>query len=215
MSIRDMVARHSDFKETADFIPTPPYATRALYEIVWPQLKGHAAHTSFWDPAAGHGHMGKVAQEYGHKSVKMTDITPFSSKWGEVQELDFTKRPETATSDNIITNPPYAELDVFIREGLAGSEKTLALLVRANALEGQKRWKNFFRVAPPTQIGFFVDRIPFKSGVVVRKAPKMFFHCWLVWDVEAMRQGDSSSPRAPLWIPPDTQLKLQKDSDYE
>ena len=81
------------------------------------------------------------------------------------------------------------------------------MLCRIQVLESQKRYEHIFDRIPPTQIAFFSDRIPFKSGVVVRKAPKMYFHIWLWWD--------DREPQPPIWIPPNAQQLLEKDSDYE
>lgn len=213
MSIRDMVARHSDFGETKDFIPTPPFATRVLFEHVAPDMKKGTSERVFLDPAAGHGHMMGVAREYGYEQVHGWDITAHPDSG--VIEHDFTQDAAPFYgADDIVTNPPYAELEGFIQNGLDMASKNFALLVRVQALETQGRYDRVYSRTPPTQIAFFSDRIPFKTGKVVRKAPKMFFHCWLYWDVAAMKSG-SHAPRPPMWIPPNAQIKLQKDSDYE
>ena len=81
----------------------------------------------------------------------------------------------------------------------------------------QKRWKNVYTKRPPTQIAFFSNRIPFKTGAVVQKAPKMFFHVWLWWEEyfgPAMNRRKWASPRPPMWIPYDAQTRLEKDEDY-
>jgi hypothetical protein len=205
MAIRDMVARHSNFKETRDFIPTPPYATRAFYEFVAPEIKGHATKMTAWDPAAGQGHMVKVMKEYRHRFVSGTDIVSHGPSG--VMYHDFTKGIHQR-ADLILTNPPYALTEDFYRLGFERCNIGLGLLVRVQALEGAGRFRRIFAQNPPTQIAFFSDRIPFKTGVVVRKAPKMFFHVWLYWSKVY------PTPRPPLWIPPNAQKMLEKDSDY-
>ncbi len=212
MGIRDMVASHSNFEETKHFIPTPPYAIRALYHYVAPDLANAAPLLTAWDPAAGHGHVCRTMKEYGHLSVRGTDITPFEEEGVEV--LDFLNSTDTA--DVIITNPPYKYLDEFIQQGLQRSNSALALLVRVQALEGQNRYKNFFSTCPPSKIALFSDRIPFKTGKVVRKAPKMFFHVWLYWEIPEVRYRTEAPPYTPImWIPPNAQRLLEKESDYE
>jgi hypothetical protein len=206
VTIRDMVARHSDFEDTRDFIPTPPYATRALYEFVWPSLKADAPRMSAWDPAAGRGHMLKVFHEYGHRSVLGTDIAPWPL--AGVERANWLE--DTATKrDLIVTNPPYALLRDFIIKGRERAREGLALLTRVQALETQGRFELVYRDNPPTQLAFFADRIPFKTGAVVRRAPKMFFHVWLYWDLTGKH-----SPKPPLWVPPNAQALLEKDEDY-
>jgi hypothetical protein len=210
MTIRDMVARHSNFDETRDFIPTPPYATRALFEYAMPDWKQGEGMTA-WDPAAGHGHMTRTFEEYGYKSIG-TDIK--GSPEHSVTEHDFVASGPHPDADLIVTNPPYALLEGFIREGLDRAKWGFALLTRVQALETQTRYRDVFSKTPPTQIAFFSDRIPFKTGAVVRKAPKMFFHAWLCWDVAALR-ARAHRPRPPMWIPPNAQKLLETDEDYK
>jgi hypothetical protein len=206
MAIRDMVARRSNFDETKDFIPTPPWATRALYEYVVPYLKTEAPRTSILDPAAGYGHMSRVFEEYGHKRVLATDVVPYEN----IGVRDFITVPPPIALGNpdfIVTNPPYKYVREFIIQALQETAKGVGMLCRIQVLESQKRYEHIFDRIPPTQIAFFSDRIPFKSGVVVRKAPKMYFHIWLWWD--------DREPQPPIWIPPNAQQLLEKDSDYE
>lgn len=216
MAIRDMVARHTDFEENKDFVPTPPYVTRALFEIVEPRLKGDEVKTCY-DPAMGQGHMCKVFKEYGKWAVGSDlydhvglgdDFTPtnFANPIGDVRSL---------SADAIITNPPYSELNGFIREGLHSADKFLALLIRVQGLETQGRYNEFYSKVPPTTIALFSDRIPFKVGKVVRKAPKMYFHMWLVWDMQLVRSRNHPKWSQTFWIRPDAQKLLEKDEDYE
>jgi hypothetical protein len=215
MTIRDMVTRHSDFDETKDFIPTPPWATRVLYESVAPSLKAKAPTLKAWDPACGHGHMLDVFDEYRHMFVCGSDIVvakraekPGRMTW----EQDFTKATDKK-ADAIITNPPYRFANEFIANGLKACNFGMGLLMRVQVLEGQARYRDVWSKTPPTQIAIFSDRIPFKTGVVVRKAPKMFLHCWLWW--EKTWDGALLPPRPPMWIRPDAQQAYEKDSDYE
>jgi len=111
--------------------------------------------------------------------------------------------------DVIITNPPYKHGYKFVLQALDEANVGVAMLLRVQALEGQTRYNSLYSKTPPTQIAFFSDRIPFKTGAVVRKAPKMFFHIWLWWNKL------DPAPRTPLWIPPNAQSQLEKDEDYK
>lgn len=202
MAIRDMVSRKAP-DEFDDFIPTPGFATRVLYEIVAPELKRDANKLTIHDPAAGHGHMLRVFREYGHRAVHGSDITEHPG----VDQEDFLKA-STSSHDVIVTNPPYKHLNQFIDKSLGMARYGVGMLVRVQALEGQTRYQAIYRGRPPTQIAFFSDRIPFKAGRVVRKAPKMFFHTWLWWNFE------DAAPRPPIWIPPNAQQMFEKDEDY-
>lgn len=211
MTIRDMVARHSDYDETRDFIPTPPYATRVLYEEVCPELKAAAPLLSAWDPAAGHGHMTRVMEEYGHTSVLGTDIKGHK---GIHFEEDFMT--STRKADVVITNPPYKLVESFVHLSLLRANSFVGMLVRIQFLESQGRYDTIFNKTPPTRIGIFSDRIPFKTGVVVKRAPKMFSHIWVAWDMIEVRNRTSVPRYVPtMWVPTDAQAKYQKDEDYE
>lgn len=220
MTIRDMVARHSDYADTKDFIPTPPWATRALYEHVAPALKTQAPRLDAWDPAYGQGHMLKVMAEYGHKQVFGSDIVEYEDQVVKHNEanirpmpLDFTSRETSMKTDVIITNPPYAKLYDFVDLALERTSFGVGMLVRVQSLESEERYYGLYKERPPTQIGFFANRIPFKSGKVMKKAPKMFFHVWLWWQKDG--EGKLVAPNPPTWIPWDAQTQLEKETDYE
>lgn len=222
MGARDMVARNSDYEETRDFIPTPPWATRVLYEYVAPELKHQCSVLSAWDPACGQGHMLKVFDEYHHPIIMGSDIEAYPSVFKNNHRakyvnwvLDFTKNdidtpPDMA--DVIITNPPYKKLYEFVDLALARAHFGVGMLVRVQALESEQRYNDLYTSRPPTQIAFFSNRIPFKSGKVVQKAPKMFFHVWLWW--EKHPDGRLKDPRPPIWVPYDAQKYMEKGSDY-
>lgn len=220
MSTRDMVARRSNYDETADFIPTPPYALRALFEHVYPQMKGDLRDRVALEPAMGQGHMLRTLREYCD-TVKGCDLHEYD--WIEGVEyddwlgrVDFTNLGEVREAlgswhiDAVITNPPYKCINDFVGSALEVADRYVALLTRIQFLEGQTRYHSLFRDNPPTVVGVFSDRIPFKSGEVVRKAPKMFLHCWCVWD--KAKTGEDTMIK---WIPPHAQKRLEKDEDYE
>ena len=207
MSARDHIARRSNFDETLDYFPTPPYATRALFEYVIPEVAKDAKHLSIWDPACGGGHMSEVFREYGFKEVYSTDIHDHDYS-GLDEKSSFQNTAKTAVKDFIVTNPPYGDMTDFVDLGLKASRRGLALLTRIQFLEGQNRYAKLFSVRPPTQVAVFADRISFKQNEVVQKASKMFTHIWVVW-------LEGAQPRPLKWIPVDAQKTLEKESDYE
>lgn len=222
-----MVARHSEFNETDDFVPTPPWATRVLYEYVAPRLKTNAHNLGAHDPACGQGHMMQVFGEYGHPIVSGSDFEPkrlleARERLGPAPSLrleDYTLKGTDAPKrhDVVITNPPYKYLNEFITRALDTTNFGVGVLCRIQALEGEKRLRDIFSKRPPTQIAFFSNRIPFKTGVVVQKAPKMFFHIWLWWERHydpAEPSRNWRAPRPPLWVPYDAQTRLEKGEDY-
>lgn len=215
MGARDMVARNSQYAQTKDYIPTPGYATRVLYEEVAPEMLKGITERTVLDPACGAGHMCEVFHEYNYKSVVGSDLIDYPDKRYKMNFVkeDFMDPNNTKKYDDIVTNPPYALLGDFTTQGLDRAENYFAMLLRVQALESQSRFKIFSR-KPPTRIGFFSDRIPFKSGYTTRKAPKMFFHIWLFWDIKR----SNANPRdidPPTWIKPNAQELYEKLEDYD
>src|SRR5258706_8252353 len=74
---RSIMSSRVEPKSSRDNFPTPPWATRALMERVFPHLGLRARPTylgrSVWEPACGEGHMSEVLKEYFSK-VSHTDI---------------------------------------------------------------------------------------------------------------------------------------------
>jgi len=213
MAIEDHIKRRSDFNETQDYVPTPPFATRALFKYVAPEIvKPKPDNLVAWDPACGGGHMCEVLKEYGFRSVIGSDAYDRGYEPGEVVSFDEADK----SADLIATNPPYALLNEFMVEGLNRSDRFLALLVRIQALESQRRYNAVFKNAPPTRIGVFSDRVPFRVNFVTPKARKMFTHCWVFWDkIEMTERTRDDRSSEFMWIPPDAQKMLEKEGDYD
>jgi len=54
-----VMAARNEPPESADYFPTPPWATRALFRHVLPAIGVDEIRTA-WEPACGEGHMAKV-----------------------------------------------------------------------------------------------------------------------------------------------------------
>lgn len=209
-NIRRMVARRSDYSDTNDFVPTPPYVTRALFKHVIPWVSFEAPFFSAWDPSAGMGHMLKPLTELVFKEVIGSDLVPREPAYPdlpEITQLDFLK-PTDQRADVIIMNPPYGQFNDFVRLGLERSNRVLAVLCRIQALEGQRRWESTYRTNPPSVVAVFADRIPFRVGRITSRTTKMFTHCWMVFE-----HGLEGSRLA--WIPPTVQRELEIEADYQ
>ena len=86
----NVFVKRSASLEGRDFYPTPPWATRALFE------QGFVPEGTIWEPANGGGHMSKVIEDYAYDVIK-TDI---------ITGHDFL-RDEPLEADWVITNPPF------------------------------------------------------------------------------------------------------------
>lgn len=209
MAARDHIARHTEYKDTMDLIPTPPFATRALFDSVLSKYYTEDDYDkmSAWDPACGFGHMCEVFKEMGFNEVISSDVKDHG--YDPTMVIDFCG--DTAIrADLIITNPPYAKMNSFIINALDRANMGVAMLTRIQMLEGQSRYNNIFKTKPPSDVAVFSDRIPFKVGEVVPKASKMFTHCWAYWD----KTRSSKSQTTLTWIRPTIQKELERPEDY-
>jgi hypothetical protein len=204
-----VMARRRDPLDSLDFYPTPPWATRALFEHVLPAA-GAPHICSAWEPACGEGHMAAVIEEYV-AIVKATDVFDYGyapicqSEPVTADFLDQGTRVEPAP-DFIITNPPFAIADQFALLAFERAAGGVALLLRTTWLESVPRYKRIFRDRPPTLFAPFVERVPMVKGRWDPDASSATSYAWFVW-------VHGEAPKPPFWIPPDCRRALTKRDD--
>jgi len=80
-----------------------------------------------------------------------------------------------------VTNPPYNLAEQFVRKAIGLADNKVAMFLRLNFLEGQKRYK-LFRQYPPRMVYVFSKRqtlyplelgIPSNGGTIA--------YAWFVW----------------------------------
>lgn len=220
-SSRATMAQRKEPADSLDFFPTPPWATRALLEMVLPTLgviPDEAGIGSIWEPACGEGHMSGVLEEYT-PNVLATDIFDYSAngrsaaRWDGVLDFlqDNSGSPPTAQgkADWVITNPPYNGRAVeFVLRGLARSNVGVAMFVPLNFVDSQNRYERLFRDTPPTMMVFFSERVKVCKGRWEPDGSTASIYVWMVW-----KHGEK--PRAPMWLPPVCKETLMRESDRE
>lgn len=156
-----------------DFYPTPPEATHALMQFL--MHSGILDESStVWEPACGIGSMSDVISSYVPR-VYSSDIR--DTGYGDVGDFLMMKR----NCDAIITNPPFAFSEQFIRHSLNQS-RVVAMLLKSQYWHASKRVV-LFNDAPPAYVLPLTWRPDFlfdqrKNGV--KGAPTMEVH-WTVW----------------------------------
>lgn len=193
--------------DSLDYFPTPPWATRALFEHAFVDLPNPADNCwNVWEPACGEGHMAEVLREYC-SDVEATDI--FDYGYGD-RVLDFlSDEASNACPDWIITNPPFGENSAaFVERALDIAQAGVAMFVRLQWLEGVGRYERIFRDRPPTRIAFFAERVPLHKDRWEPDGGTMTAYIWLVW-IKGIE------PRAPFWIPPGCREALTRPDDAE
>ena len=186
--------------DSLDFFPTPPWATRALCEMIG---DGDLNHQNCWEPACGAGHMARPLSEY-FGQVIASDVHSYG--WGSVD--DFLLPSERRNYDWIITNPPFRLAAQFIMKARRHAVNGIAMLVRSAFLEGCERHATIFSGDNrPTRVLQFVERVPMTKGRCLRSSTTATSYCWLVWE------GSADHVRLE-WIPP-CRKRLERWGDYD
>jgi hypothetical protein len=170
-------------RRALDFYPTPTDVTRALLLFLALQP------CVIWEPACGDGAMSRVLEQAGH-TVISTDIRHTGFGEGGV---DFLAAPDRSCS-GVITNPPFAAAEQFIRKAL-GTAPLVAMLLKSQYWHAQKRYR-LFTEHPPAWILPLTWRPDFLDGER-GGAPTM--EClWTVW-----KRGETDTRYRPLQRPQD------------
>lgn len=205
-----VMAQRRELLDSLDDFPTPPWATRALCEVVLDQSR--LANKTFWEPAANRGLMAKVLQEYfwagfasdvhdygvGYPVGSFTGVGPDRIEW-----------PDLATKPHwIITNPPFNAALEFVLRALEEAANGVAMLCRSNWAEGAERYWDLFKHCPPAIEALFVERVPMVKGRWDPDASTATAYSWFIWDfsqpVDFTRK---------FWIPPGQRQALERRDD--
>lgn len=203
-----VMASRAEARDSLDYFPTPPWATRALAEIVIPALGLSLIGQRIWEPACGEGHMVETLAEYSHRIVA-----------SDVHDYGYTQRvgsfvgagPDVMVSqscDWVITNPPFNLAEAFFERARVEAPG-VALLVRTSWLESGERYARIFQQRAPSLTAIFSERVPMVKGRWDPKASTATSYCWLVWHAKAR-----GFPRI-MWIPPGQRKRLTMAADYQ
>ena len=127
-------------RQENDFYPTPPDVTLALMSVFKPYFI-HA-----WEPCAGNGAMSDVIERSG-REVHSSDLV---SRRGDIVKQDFfDARCMPPGTDCIITNPPFAPAERFIRHAfdVVGCQR-MALLLKSTFYHAKGRMPLFQKFRP-------------------------------------------------------------------
>jgi len=199
------MSQRTEPSDSLDDFPTPPWATRALFEHVLSENKQSFEKQICLEPACGVGHMAKVLSEY-FRNVVSSDV----HNYGFGSQADFlnTDHPK-GCCDWLITNPPFRLAEEFVLQSLRIANEGVAILARTVFIESVGRYENLFRRNPPSIYAQFSERVPMVKGRLDKRATTATSYCWLIWNA-------SHSTRSPnlVWIPPCRKL-LERKSDYD
>lgn len=140
-------------REQFDYYATDPKAVELL-------LRMETFAPVIWEPACGEGHISRVLEAHGHEVIS-TDL--IYRGYGDPEPLDFLQETLDGFEGDIITNPPYSVGLDFVKRALESVRPggKVAMFLKVQFLEGQKRGE-FFQESPPPNSLYF----PFSAGLL-------------------------------------------------
>ena len=165
-----------------DGFHTPRIAVDTLLEV-------EDFQRDIWEPAAGFHRIAKPLQEAGHR-VYTSDVYEWSQHTHAIR--DFARyhqlpKPFRSNGCDVITNPPFKYAQLFAQQSLTLLPKgcKIALLMRTQFLEGNKRYSELFSKTPPKTIHVYSFRLPrmHRFGYKGSKGTSMLAFAWFIWQV--------------------------------
>jgi len=171
----------SEDREKDDFYPTPEPATRALLakEVFGPRI---------WEPACGDGAISEVLKQADYR-VLSTDLV--DRGYGKVADFLSTSK----TVESIVTNPPYALAEEFVKKALQSTTYKVAMFLRLSFLESQRRY-DLFQRTPLEAVYIFSRRLSLHRNGIDSGNSGVVAYAWFVW-----RHGYRGEPRL-RWFDP-------------
>ena len=176
-------------RDPHDFYATPEAATRALLPLLPKSV------VTVWDPAAGQGHITRVAKKAGYKVVASDLYAGTPSIIGAKRDfLKIKSAPASWGTTALVTNPPFKKFSEFLAHALSLNVRVVAFHCAMQHLGGVERYERFYKNTPPALLVLFARTFTVEglNGVRIKSS---FHHNWLVWDMHAT----SDSTKA-IWI---------------
>lgn len=154
-----------------DFYTTPREAVESLLRVE--QFAG-----SIWEPACGTGNISRVlCERFGNEWIYSSDLIDR----GTGVQRDFLQAIGEGGFDNIVTNPPFKLAQQFAEKGLQVARSKVALLLRLQFLEGERR-RAFLEGSPLARVWVFSKRISCHRNGDETLRGGMMAHAWFIWD---------------------------------
>ena len=195
--------------DSLDDFPTPPWATRALFDIVFRAMNIDLCRATVMEPACGRGLMAFVIEEYAARCIA-SDVHDYGYPGAQIGSFvgegpDVARTPENL--DAVISNPPFRLALAFIKRALRIAP-TSAFLLPTRWVEGERRYRDIIADNPPSLIAYFAERVPMHKGRWDPDGSTATSYSWFVW----LRSGERFPP---LWIPPGQRQRLHRPTDLK
>lgn len=171
MNNAQSIVGFSNDRAEADFYPTPPEATEALF-------KREKFEGDVWECASGNGMMSKVIEQYNN--CYSSDLQTKDWIYGD-KGVDFLSTYKKTI--NIITNPPYRFAKEFVLKSKRTATQKIAMLLKLVFLESQGRYTMFQDIEfPLKKVYVFCKRVAIYKNGIVGKNSGLIAYAWFVWD---------------------------------
>lgn len=157
-------------RQKDDFYPTPRACTLALLKVEREHLQRASWGGKIWEPACGDGAISKVLIEAGLRVVS-TDLV--DRGYGDMRADFFSFRGPLGNA--IITNPPFAIAEAFIRKSRELKVDYLALLLKSTYWHAAERFSLYNAYKPAA-----VYPLTWRPDFLGLGAPTME-SAWMVW----------------------------------
>lgn len=171
-----------------DFYVEPAWAVEALFAAE--RFVG-----SVFDPAAGVGTIVGASRERGFNTFGADLADRDAPEKFHIHVANFLEINQDFTAtDNIISNPPYADAENFVRVALNVARHKVAFLLRLPFLESKRR-ADLFEETPLARVLVFANRVPIAPGHDLpydwnqegaKHAGSKTAYAWFVWDKDWM-----------------------------
>lgn len=197
-----VMQRRVEPHDSLDDFPTPPWATRALLEIM--AERGWIADLDVArEPCANRGHMVEPLTEF-FSTVLASDVHDYGAGF---LIFDYVGMEIACEVDWTFMNPPFRLAEAFIARALETSRKGCAVIVRTSFLEGVRRYAGLYSRTPPALTLQFVERVVMHKGKLSAKGSTATSYCWIIW-----RHGHNGVPEQG-WVAP-CRRRLERAEDY-
>lgn len=164
-------------RESNDYYATPPIAVQELLK------RENFDKECVLEPAVGGGH---IAEFFKEKQVIGYDIIDRGYPNTIVKDFLTVTKEELPKSYDIITNPPYDRkiLVPFVEHciDISPEDTKIAMLLKLQFLESEKRYLKILKEHPPIRVHIFVKRIYcYKNGIPLDEKGAICY-CWYIWD---------------------------------
>ena len=200
-----VMERRVEAHDSLDDFPTPPWATRAILELLAVKHGLDLSALSVREPCANRGYMVRpLVEQFG--TVLAGDVHDYGYGFA-VQDYLFGPDSDFDPTDWTFINPPFRLALEFVLRALRLSKAGVVIIVRTAFLEGVERFGSLFSVRPPWLHAVHVERVPMVKGRVDPEASTATSYSWLIW------RNDTAERLPTEWIAP-CRRRLERPGDY-